>query len=356
MKKIINIKTKNKKYKTIIENGCINRFLESEIKDNHKKFIFIDKKISTLLNKKILNRKNVLLIKINSSEKIKSIKYYNKTITFLLKNKIDRNSAILVIGGGTLGDLCGFIASTVLRGVRLIQIPSTLLAQVDSSIGGKNGVNTKTGKNLIGTFYQPNIVIIDPTILSTLPKREIRSGYAEIVKYALINDKIFFNWLKNNLNKLLSLEKKTLFYAIYKSVKIKAKYVSLDEKEILNSSKSRAMLNFGHTFGHALEALNKFHTNLKHGEAISIGMSLAAKISYNLGNLTKYELQEITNHFKKAGLPSSTDKIKNNNFYKLIAKDKKNTDNKTNLILLNKIGKAYYEKKLNIPKIKKLIN
>ena len=158
-------------------------------------------------------------------------------------------------------------------------IPTTLLSQVDSSIGGKNGINSKYGKNLIGTFYQPDIVIIDPTILKSLPLKQIKTGYAEIVKHALINDKNFYNWLKKNLKNILLLKENPLSYAISESIKIKAKYVTRDEKEKRINSSSRAMLNFGHTFGHALESINKYRSNLTHGEAISIGMILATKIS-----------------------------------------------------------------------------
>lgn len=235
-------------------------------------------------------------------------------------------------------------------------IPTTLLSQVDSSIGGKNGINSKYGKNLIGTFYQPDIVIIDPTILRSLPLKQLRTGYAEIVKYALINDKNFFIWLKKNLKDILLLKKNQLNYAILKSIKIKEKYVINDEKEKLVNSSSRAMLNFGHTFGHALELINKYHSNLTHGEAISIGMILAAKISYRMKNIRRSELDDIIYHFKQAGLPYSTKSVINNKLYKAISADKKNTNNKINLILLKKVGEAYYKRGLNITELKNLIN
>ena len=356
MKKQILIKTKSKKYKIFIENGSINTYLKSELRTDSKKFIIVDSKVSKKINKIIKNKKNVFLITVKGSEKLKSINSYWKIISKLLQKKIDRSSTIISIGGGTVGDLCGFISNTILRGVKFSLIPTTLLSQVDSSIGGKNGINSKYGKNLIGTFYQPDIVIIDPTILRSLPLKQLRSGYAEIVKHALINDKNFYIWLKKNLKNILLLKKNPLCYAILKSIKIKEKYVTSDEKEKLVNSSSRAMLNFGHTFGHALESINKYRSNLTHGEAISIGMILAAKISYRMKNIRRSELDDIIYHFKQAGLPYSTKSMINNKLYKAIAADKKNTNNKINLILLKKVGEAYYKRGLNITELKNLIN
>ena len=356
MKKQILIKTKSKKCKIVIENGSINTYLKSELRTDSKKFIIIDSKVSKKIDKIIKNKKNVFLVTVKGSEKLKSISSYWKIISKLLQKKIDRSSTLISIGGGTVGDLCGFISNTILRGVKFSLIPTTLLSQVDSSIGGKNGINSKYGKNLIGTFYQPDIVIIDPTILRSLPLKQLRTGYAEIVKYALINDKNFFIWLKKNLKDILLLKKNQLNYAILKSIKIKEKYVINDEKEKLVNSSSRAMLNFGHTFGHALESINKYRSNLTHGEAISIGMILATKISYRMKNIRRSELDDIIYHFKQAGLPYSTKSVINNKLYKAISADKKNTNNKINLILLKKVGEAYYKRGLNITELKNLIN
>ncbi len=356
MTKKILIKTKNKKYKIIVENGSINTYLKSELMSDSKKFIIIDNKVSKKIINIIKNKKNVVLIKVKGSEKLKSINNYWKIISNLLQKKIDRSSTIIAIGGGTVGDICGFISSTILRGIKFVLMPTTLLSQADSSIGGKNGINSKYGKNLIGTFYQPDIVVIDPTILKSLPLKQIRTGYAEIVKHALINDKKFFNWLKKNLKNILLLKKDSLSYAISKSIKIKTKYVTSDEKEKLINSSSRAILNFGHTFGHALESINEYRSNLTHGEAISIGMILATKISYKMKNIKRSELDDIIDHFKRAGLPYSTKSIINKKLYKKIIADKKNTNNKINLILLKKVGQAYYKRGLTITKLKKLIN
>jgi len=336
MKKRIQIKTNSKKYQILIENNFIKKYLLSEFKTQKKYYIIIDSKVYNKINKYINKKKNVFIFKVTGSEKIKSIDYYYKILSLILKNKIDRSSTIICIGGGTIGDLGGFIASTILRGVRFILIPTTLLSQVDSSIGGKNGINSKFGKNLIGTFYQPDIVLVDPNFLKTLSNRQISSGYAEIVKHALIHDKKFFIWLKNNLKKILELDNKKLIYAISKSIIIKSKFVSRDENEKLKNSSSRAMLNFGHTFGHALEAMNQYNKNLNHGEAIAIGMVIAAKISNKFNNISNNELKDIMNHIEKANLPIKTNKIYDKKFFQHIILDKKNENKKINLVLLKK--------------------
>ncbi len=354
MKKIT-IKTKEKIYNIEIKFNLFKKKLNKIVSNNNKKFILIDRKVEYLLkNTKFPN--NVFIIQINGSEKIKDIKNYQIFITKLLSLGIDRESTIIAIGGGTVGDICGFIASTVLRGVKFILFPTTLLSQVDSSIGGKNGINTKLGKNLIGTFYQPDKVFIDPKILVSLPNREIKSGYAEIVKHALIRDFSFFIWLDKNYNKIFKLKTKELEYAIYKSIKIKAKFVNTDPKEKLKNKHSRALLNFGHTYGHALETLHKYKNTLTHGESISIGMIIASKISNNISSLKKKQLEMIINHFNKVGLPIDNNSIKSKKIFKLIKKDKKNIGNKINLILLKKIGEAYYCRNVDQKKISKIIN
>ena len=358
MVKIIRLKTKTSNYLIRIGNGSFKKIINDLKKQQSNKYILIDSKVynnfSSYFNK--LKRKDIILIKINSSEKIKSIKHYWDIASQLLNNKINRSSIIVAIGGGTLGDLVGFIASTILRGVKFILIPTTLLSQVDSSIGGKNGINSKFAKNVIGTFYQPSLVVVDTVFLKSLSKKELRSGYAEIVKHALINDKKFFKWLNNNYKNLFKLKNKEINYAIQKSIIIKTKFVINDEKETLKNSYSRAILNFGHTFGHALESINNYKSSLTHGEAISIGMIIAANISYLIGSLPKYQLDRIIDHFKKCGLPIKNDLIKKEKFYKLLINDKKNQSNKINLILLNKIGKAFYAKNFQLEKIKDLIS
>ena len=354
MNKKIFFKTNNGKYSINIESNSIIKNLNKIITKNIKLIFIIDKKVFYIF-KKLKNYKKYNYININCSEKIKSFKYYSSLSERILNYGIDRNTKIVVIGGGALGDLCGFIASTILRGIDLILFPTTLLSQVDSSIGGKNGINTKSGKNLVGTFYQPKYVYIDPEILSTLPKREILSGYSEIVKHGLINDTHFFNWLTKNSKELIKLNNKILSHAIYKSILIKRKYVLSDEKEKLKTVHSRAILNFGHTFGHALETYYKYKKKLTHGEAISIGMIIASTISYNLNYLSYKNLIKIKTHFINNKLPITDPKIYDEKIFKIIYKDKKNIDGKINFVLLKNIGNAFLKSNINLNNIKKLV-
>ena len=351
----IRLKTKSKNYNITIGNSLFKKFLESQAKSSNKTFLLIDNIIYIKFKKEIKKNKNLITINVNGSEKIKNINFYWKILSILFKNKIDRSSLLVAVGGGTVGDLAGFIASTALRGIKYILVPTTLLAQVDSSIGGKNGINSKFGKNLIGTFYHPEKVIIDISFLKTLPIRQIKSGYAEVVKHALINDKYFYYWLKKNYKGIFNLNTKKLIYAIKKSIKIKSKFISKDEKELLKSSLSRSMLNYGHTFGHALESMNKYNRTLTHGEAISIGMIISAKISYKKNYITKRKLEDIIEHFKNAKLPVTSKLIKKDLFYKKIMNDKKNFNEKINIVLLKDLGKSYFARNHSIDDIKKLV-
>ena len=346
MNKKIKIKSREKNYCIEIKYNFFKNKLINLIKNKNKIIIIIDRNVEYLLNN-IKFKNNIFIIKIKGSEKIKNFNNYEILTKKILSFGVDRNSIVIAIGGGTIGDLSGFVASTILRGVKFILIPTTLLSQVDSSIGGKNGINTNLGKNLIGTFYQPEEVFIDPKILKSLPKKELQSGYAEIVKHALINDIFFFNWLDKNYKRIFKFEQNALVYAIHKSIKIKAKFIETDSKEILINNKSRALLNFGHTFGHALETLYEYKNKITHGEAISIGMIIASKLSNKLSTLKTSELIKITDHFCKVGLPIYDNKINNKKILSIIQKDKKNNDGKINLILLKKIGKAYYSRNVN---------
>ena len=353
MKQIL-IKNKKEACSIYIEYGSIKKNLENIISKKNKKIFLIDSKVFFIFTK-IKNFKKNNYIKINCSEKIKNFKHYHALCEKILKFKIDRNTEIIAIGGGTLGDLAGFISSTILRGVNLTLFPTTLLSQVDSSIGGKNGINTKYGKNLVGTFYQPKQVFIDPKILSTLPKRQILSGYAEIVKHSLINDEKFFNWLNKNSPKIFSLNKEILTEAVYKSILIKRKYVVKDEKEKLSDKYSRSNLNFGHTFGHALEAYYRYNNKLTHGEAISIGMIIAAKISYKLNYLSLKKLNKIIDHFKSNKLPIFDKKMFDKKIFQIIEIDKKNFNGNISFVLLSNIGKSFLKKKINLDEIDKLL-
>ena len=345
---------KNKKLKTsiLIKNNYISKYIEAIAKKNEKVFCVIDTKIK--IDLKHIKQKNLIIFSIQCGEKIKTFEGYKNLSEKLIKSNINRKSVIIAIGGGTLGDLTGFVASTLLRGLDFYLIPTTLLSQVDSSIGGKNGINTIYGKNLLGTFYQPKEVLIDISVLSSLPIKEIKSGYAEIIKHALIKDYSFFCWLEENTKKLLNLDRSILEKAIYKSIMIKLFYVKKDEKEFLLNKNSRAMLNFGHTIGHAIES----HYNYKkfnHGEAICIGMITEAKISNYLGLLSSNELKRILKHFKKYRLKMDDNILKDKSIIRKITKDKKNFKNNIIFSLIDKIGSSIFYKKLDKNKVYKIL-
>ncbi len=345
---------KNKKLKTeiLIKKNFIHKYILNISKKNEKVFCILDSKVKIDLN--FDKQNNIKIFYIKCGEKLKTFNGYKNLSEKLIKNNINRKSAIVAIGGGTLGDLAGFVASTVLRGLDFFLVPTTLLSQVDSSIGGKNGINTNYGKNLLGTFYQPKEVLIDISVLNTLPKKQIKSGYAEIIKHALIKDYTFFCWLEKNANKLFNLNQSILEKAIYNSIIIKLLYVKKDEKELLLNNNSRAMLNFGHTIGHAIES----HYNYKkfnHGEAISIGMITEAKISNYLGMLSSDELKRIIVHFKKCGLKIYDNIIKDKLLINKLVKDKKNFLNNINFSLIDKIGSSIFYKKLNKDKVYKIL-
>ena len=245
--------------------------------------IFTDKKIESDLPKikKILEEEGIdtKTIIIPSGEKSKSFSGLESLIQELLIYKIERNDTLIALGGGVVGDLVGFASSIIYRGINFIQIPTTILSQVDSSVGGKTGINMMEGKNLVGSFHQPRAVISDVSLLRTLPKREIVAGYAEIIKYAILGDRDFFNWLKTNQEEILNLNNDFVVRAVEKSCLMKAKIVEEDEKE----NGKRAVLNLGHTFGHALEKkINSDGKGILHGEAIALGMCLASELSYKM--------------------------------------------------------------------------
>lgn len=308
-----------------------------------KKIIIIDsnvyKKNVDFFNAGLIKNFNYEKIIVPDGEKTKSFFYLENLTEKIIKMGVDRDSLIICVGGGVLGDLVALTSSLILRGIDLIQIPSTLLAQVDSSVGGKTAINSKYGKNLIGTFKQPKSVIISTDLLGTLQKREIISGYAEILKYAMIKDKIFFKWLEQNGNKIISLDTKSCIYAIKKSCSIKSSIVSIDEKE----KGVRELLNFGHTFGHAIESFTGYSNKIKHGEAIFIGMYLALKFSCFMKICNIDVLNMFKEHLIRMKIPFKLEDYKIEISYKALIKhlkfDKKIKKNKIKLILLKDIGK-----------------
>ena len=277
-----------------------------------------------------------------SGEASKSFTGLETLVDWLLDNKVERQDMVIAFGGGVIGDLTGFAASTLRRGVRFTQIPTTLLAQVDSSVGGKTGINVPQGKNLVGAFHQPSLVLADLDVLQTLPDREFRAGYAEIVKYAAICDRPFFDWLESNLDALKNRDSNALSYAIAKSCQTKADIVAQDEKE----HGARALLNLGHTFAHAYENLTGYSDNLLHGEAVGLGMAQAARLSVDLGLCPETDAQALIKHLASSGLPISQTDLKGGpfeatNLVNAMAQDKKVSQGVMTFILMKAIGKAF---------------
>lgn len=284
-------------------------------------------------------------------EAYKTLASAEKIFDFLLGHRFSRNATLIALGGGVIGDLVGFAAACYQRGIAFIQVPTTLLAQVDSSIGGKTGVNHPLGKNMIGAFHQPKCVIADTQTLSTLPDRELRAGLAEVIKYGLIYEATFFAWLEENIERLLRRDSSAIEYAIERSCRIKAEIVGADERE----SGLRAILNFGHTFGHAIETGTGYGRYL-HGEAVAIGMSRAADLSRRLGLLEEGEVARIIALIRRAGLPvASPPELDSQKFLELMAVDKKSLDGKLRLILLEAIGKATLPRSVPIEILKETL-
>ena len=295
------------------------------------------------------NCNNVHLISIPGGDKTKNINHLNEIIETTLSFEIDRDSIIIAFGGGVVGDIAGFVSSIVLRGINYIQVPTTLLSQVDSSIGGKTGINSKMGKNLIGAFHQPLAVISDINILNSLPKREFYAGLAEIVKYGLIKDIAFFEWLEKEYEGILYYHPSKIQTIITKSCQIKAEIVKEDEKE----KGQRALLNLGHTFAHAIEYFGNHDGKIIHGEAVSIGICLAFKLSNFLGFCCQDDVQRVENLFEKFHLPTSLVNFKNlslssKEMIERFRFDKKSKQNQLTFILNKGIGKSFIHNNIDI--------
>jgi 3-dehydroquinate synthase len=277
-------------------------------------------------------------------EQTKSFKQYQYVCEWLLQNGLTRDSIVFAVGGGVIGDLAGFAASSVMRGVTYIQVPTSLLAQVDSAVGGKTGINTGQGKNLVGSFYQPAAVVADLESLKTLPQRELLAGYAEVVKYGLIRDAGFFEWLEQGGGtSIVKLEEKALIRAIGESCEAKAAVVQADETE----RGQRALLNLGHTFGHALESAGHYDGRLLHGEAVAIGTVMAFDLSVRLGHCPIADKERVEDHFRSVGLPTHPSMVEPGldasvtQMMKVMGRDKKVVGGKMRFILVNGIGDAF---------------
>tara|TARA_B100000902_G_scaffold373249_1_gene401017 strand:+ start:343 stop:1455 length:1113 start_codon:yes stop_codon:yes gene_type:complete len=345
-KQEIRFKDKNHNYSIIIGANII-KILSKKIPihcpKTKKIALIVDNKIPIKFKselKSILKKYDLLFLPFMANEKNKSIKIVNYYLNKLLSKNFNRSDLIIGVGGGITGDVAGFVASIFKRGINFINIPTTLLAQVDSAIGGKTGVNSSFGKNLIGSFYQPKLVISDTAFLKSLPKKEMICGYAEILKHSIIKDSKFFNWLNKNSQFIFSKKTRELTYAIKKSCQIKIFFVSKD----VNEKGLRMILNFGHTFAHAIEVKSNYSKGVTHGEAVLSGMILETRLSVikricSLNTLNQikdiYDKNNLNFIYKKYSLDKKVIKL-----IPFLKNDKKNDDDKINFILLKKIGKT----------------
>lgn len=280
-------------------------------------------------------------------EATKSMDALSGLVDWLLSQSIERRDFVIAFGGGVIGDLAGFAAASTLRGIPFVQIPTTLLSQVDSSVGGKTGINSSWGKNLIGAFYQPRLVLAASSSLATLPRRELLSGYAEVVKYGMLGDPDFFAWLEANGSKLLNGDDALLHEAIFRSCQAKAEVVAADELE----SGRRALLNLGHTFGHAMEAECGYSGEILHGEAVAIGMVMAADLSVRLGLCPSEDAARLRQHLQDVGLATTPPTLQgrtwdSDRLIDHMGRDKKVTDGKCTFVLLRGIGQAFLDNRV----------
>ena len=312
-----------------------------------EEFVQSINKLTTTLN----------FIDIPGGDQTKNINQLNEIIEKVLTYGIDRQNVIIAFGGGVIGDIAGFAASILLRGINYIQVPTTLLSQVDSSVGGKTGINSKIGKNLIGSFHQPQAVLADINILKTLPNREFRAGFAEVVKYGLIKDLEFFNWLNQEYDSIFIYDKIKLQKMITKSCEIKAEIIKNDEKE----GGKRALLNLGHTFAHAIESFGNFDGRIIHGEAVSIGICLAFRLSNKLCFCSTDDTKKVINLFQKSKLPTSLNDIKElsistSGMIQKFKLDKKNRQNELTFILNKRIGESFIKHNVSVNVLTQFLN
>ncbi len=349
----LNVNTKFQKYPIFIGSNLlpnIQKFINKNLTKFEKCLLVVDKKIPNKNIKKIkrfIKCKEIHILYFLANEKNKNQRSVDKILRVLLKKNFTRSDCLIAVGGGITGDVVGYAASIFKRGLQFVNIPTSLLAQVDSSIGGKTGINTFYGKNLVGSFYQPKLVIADCNFLKTLPRREIICGYAEILKHSLISKKNFYTFLKKNFPHIINLKSPFIEKVIYKSCRIKKEVVEKDESE----KNLRKILNFGHTFAHAYEASLNYSKKLNHGEAVLLGIISALRFSLDNKFLKKKEYLYIIDHFHKSNLPSNLKKyFSKKDVSKIInfmTKDKKNKSKKINLILLKKIGSTLINQEFN---------
>ncbi len=297
------------------------------------------------------------VIQLEPGEATKSFGQLGPLCERLLETGLERGDLVVALGGGVIGDLAGFAAAIVRRGVRFVQIPTSLLAQVDSSVGGKTGINTPQGKNLVGAFHQPSLVLADTTLLATLSARQLRAGYAEVVKYGLLGDEAFYAWLEANWSAVMALEPSAIAHAVYRSVEMKARIVERDETE----TGDRMLLNLGHTFGHALEAFTGYSDRLLHGEGVAIGMCLAFRLSEDLGFVVPQTAARVAGHLKAVGLPTRVPDIPGDRpdaatMVRLMGQDKKIADGRLTFILARAIGDSFVTRDVDAGRVEQFLD
>jgi len=356
MAKLISVGKSPTNYQVaILDKAISKKDLLPAIKTYQKILIVSDKGIPKKYIKEIKalipKSKKVFLYILPAGEKSKSLKSFNSILEELADLKFDRTDCLIALGGGMVGDISGFVASSYLRGIDFIQIPTTLLSQVDSSVGGKTAINISQGKNLVGAFYNPKKVLISINYLKSLTEKEYRSGLGEVIKYAFILNRKLYKILSSNPKLVLSRNTKILEDIIYESIKTKASIVSKDERE----QGVRALLNFGHTFGHAIEAKNNYK-NISHGEAVVLGMVIASKVSHLEGLINEKEYQEIKLLITSMGLDIDYKKYKYEDLKPYLMNDKKVALGKLNLILLKKIGSAFKTNSFKVSNLRKAFN
>ena len=338
----VNVELQERRYPILIGNGLLQDERSYPVKRGERVMIVTNPTVAQFyldtvtfaLKKRGCEVDHVLL---PDGEKYKTLESLNLIFTALLQGNHGRDTTIIALGGGVIGDVAGFAASSYQRGVRLIQIPTTLLSQVDSSVGGKTAVNHELGKNMIGAFYQPSMVIIDTHTLGTLPKREVNAGLAEVIKYGAILDYEFFEWLEAHIDELVALNNESLQHCIARCCQIKADVVARDETE----KGDRALLNLGHTFGHAIET-HLGYGNWLHGEAVSTGMMMAAELSEQLGDISVADVSRLEKLLARANLPTlSPDSMQPEDYLPHMMRDKKVLAGKLRLVLLKSLGQAY---------------
>lgn len=331
---ILNVSLRDRSYPIEIGAGLLDEIGEKAAPFvRGRAFVVTDDNVAPLYADKVCAALGAEKIVVKAGEGSKSLKTAEDVLETILARGCDRRTALFSLGGGVVGDLTGFCASVLERGVDFIQIPTTLLAQTDSSVGGKTAVNARAGKNLIGTFYQPKAVFIDTDVLKTLPRRQLLAGYAEVAKYGLILDADFWDFLEQNADNVLSLDEEALCFAVRRSCELKARIVAADERE---ETGVRALLNYGHTFGHAFEAASGF--DILHGEGVAAGCVYAAGLSRKLGS--DVDADRIKRHLKSVGLPVCFDSFKTSELLSLMKKDKKTVSDRLNFVCLKAIGRA----------------